>query len=115
MSSTPIHGNQLTEVVKHCRQECFGDSEGPGAQLKSQVDEWRGGLRASLWLVGLLFAVSVGISITAIPALVDAKIAKQLDARFGKGTPTVSIAPGETWTATVPIAQAHAETKGVSP
>lgn len=104
MAPTPHAGTKLTDLAMQCQDHCMGP-DGPGGALKSQVDQWRGGLRASLWIVGLLFAVSVGVSVTVIPALVDAKITRRLDERFGKMAGPVA-APSAF------INQAHAETKG---
>jgi hypothetical protein len=73
-------------VAKHCQEACFGP-EGPGSEIKSQVDQWRGGLKLGAWLVAgafALLAIVVTIGIAVVPASIDAKISAALDRRFGE-------------------------------
>src|SRR5512141_3411763 len=131
MSSAPIHGNQLTEVVEHCQDHCMGP-DGPGGKLKSQVDKWIGAFAlgwkvVTIALVLLTASVTVAIAISpslvrssvaasakeVVPPLVDSAVAAALR-RHG----LVELAPAEAPTAAVVQApsapwlfhQVHAET-----
>jgi hypothetical protein len=83
---TPPHGPQLDDLARHCRQECFGEPEGQGAKLKSQVDKWSGGIAVAIkvggWSLAFL-AILVPLAMIVIPILVDAKIQAAFDRRFG--------------------------------
>ena len=42
-SELPPILDAVAEVTKRCQDHCMGP-EGPGGQIKAQVDKWRGGL-----------------------------------------------------------------------
>lgn len=78
MSATPGHGTKFAEVAKHCLALCFGEPEGPGAQLKTQMDRWRGAFALGVWIVGAglgLLAIVVTISMALLPGLVRSAVA----------------------------------------
>jgi hypothetical protein len=100
---TPINA----EMVAHdCQAHCF--SEGPGAQLKSQVDKWRGGLALGAWVVAgalTLLTATVTVAISLAPSLVRSAVSAEFDRRAGHAAaPVVS--------KSTLIPQALAETKG---
>lgn len=73
MSTTPHNGQKNDGLAKRCMEMCFGDPEGPGARIKSLVDQWSGAIALAGKAIGAgfaLLALAVTVAIALAPSLV---------------------------------------------
>jgi hypothetical protein len=91
---TPITPINAETVARDCQAHCF--SEGPGAQLKSQVDKWRGGLSLGIWVVSgalVLLTAAVTVSMSLVPSLVRSAVSAEFDRRAERAAAPVGSKP----------------------
>lgn len=65
------------DVAQLCCQLCFGDANGQGAKLKTQVDRWIGAIGIAGKFIGFglgLLAIVVSVAIALAPSLVESAV-----------------------------------------